>query len=235
VLLRRQVAALDSLRERDLLGCREQLVAPRPVHEQGQAVGRDEPGAVVEVDRRRRGDLDLACLELRPDPGELVVVELVLERKCLERALIDRAAILGVLEELVDRCFENGVQIFSLRRSAARSGAAPLEPLDSAAALHAALCTGVRRMTIGAHVDDELVARGSHDEAPPTRRAADGRKRALRVDVVQVNRLLREVAARDAARRHSIKRLQPRRYSIDAPIGSGAAATAAPLPRATAT
>src|SRR5207244_9806180 len=92
---------------------------------------------------------------------------------------------------------ENGVQVFLSLRDlrAAGGGTAPLEPLDSAAALHAALGARVGGVAIGAHVDDDLVARRPRDEAPPTRSAADGRERALRLDVLQVNRLP-EVAAR---------------------------------------
>src|SRR5207248_5027749 len=79
--------------------------------------------------------------------------------------------------------------------SAAGGGAAPLEPLDSAAALHAALGAGVSGMAVGAHVYDDLVARRTRDEAPPTRGAADRGERALRMNSLQVNRLPRGCGA----------------------------------------
>jgi hypothetical protein len=54
----------------------------------------------------RREDLDLARLELGTKGGELVFLELVLERKRLEGGLLDLAVLLGVVEDGLDRCFE---------------------------------------------------------------------------------------------------------------------------------
>jgi hypothetical protein len=48
-------------------------------------------------------NLDVARLELRAQLGELVLLELVLERERLECALVDRAALLGLVEECSDR------------------------------------------------------------------------------------------------------------------------------------
>ena len=57
------VAALDVLRERDLVGGSEQLVAAGPVHEQGQRVARTKTGA-GDVGLRGRTDLDFPRVEL---------------------------------------------------------------------------------------------------------------------------------------------------------------------------
>ena len=63
------------------------------------------------VERRRGGrrvgpgllggaaQLDAACLELAAELLDLVLVELVLERQRLELGFLDRAALLGVLDE----------------------------------------------------------------------------------------------------------------------------------------
>jgi hypothetical protein len=153
----------------------------------------DGVGLVRNLDGRGgRVDLDVTRLELGPKLDEIFVVEVVFKRERLEGGLVDRAVVLGVVEELVNRCFENGVQFLLLpsSRSAASGAATALEALDPAAALHAAFCACVGGMTFGADVDDELGARGARDEAAAARGAAHGRERQLRVDVVQVNRLL---------------------------------------------
>ena len=63
----------------------------------------------------RREDLDLARLELGAQGGELVLLELVLERERLEGRLLDLAVLLGLLENGLDRCFEfDGAQFSSL-------------------------------------------------------------------------------------------------------------------------
>jgi hypothetical protein len=52
----------------------------------------------------RGGDeIDRARIELGAQRGELLVVELMVDRKCLQRGLVDRAALLGVVEEGLDR------------------------------------------------------------------------------------------------------------------------------------
>jgi hypothetical protein len=53
----------------------------------------------------RREDLDLARLELGAKGCELVLFELVLEGERLEGALLDRALLLRLLEDGLDRCF----------------------------------------------------------------------------------------------------------------------------------
>jgi len=63
----------------------------------------------------RREDLDLARLELGAQGRELVVFELVLDGERLEGALLDRALLLRLLEDGLDRCFEfDGAQFRSL-------------------------------------------------------------------------------------------------------------------------
>jgi hypothetical protein len=51
---------------------------------------------VVRIDGH---ELDSASLELGPQCADLVLVEVVLERERLERRLVERAEILGVVEE----------------------------------------------------------------------------------------------------------------------------------------
>src|SRR5829696_2138053 len=97
------VAALDPLGQLDLLGGGQERIAADLVHEHRQRVRRHELSR-RRVDRlrlrsRRALDLDLARLELGADRGDLLVVEIVLERQRLERLLGDRAALLGVLDE----------------------------------------------------------------------------------------------------------------------------------------
>ena len=54
----------------------------------------------------RREDFDLTRLELGTQGGELVLLELVLERERFEGRLLDLAVLLGLLENGLDRCFE---------------------------------------------------------------------------------------------------------------------------------
>jgi hypothetical protein len=64
---------------------------------------------------RGSDDLDVARFEVRAQRGELVVVEIVLDGKRLERALLDRPPLLGLLERGADRCFKrDGAQNSSL-------------------------------------------------------------------------------------------------------------------------
>src|SRR5437899_672441 len=105
-----ETAAFDALRERDLVGGREQAVAAGPVHEQGQRVARADD-AVIDVHRlgrRRRDDLDLARLELGAERGQLVLVEVVLEREGFELGLVDGGALLDLVQERMQGCFEDG-------------------------------------------------------------------------------------------------------------------------------
>jgi hypothetical protein len=48
-------------------------------------------------------EIDGARVKLGAQRGQLVVVELVLDCKRLQRGLVDRAALLGVVEEGLDR------------------------------------------------------------------------------------------------------------------------------------
>ena len=119
-LLRRGVAALDPLRQRDLLGRGQQREAAGPVHEQGQRV--DRAGQLGVGGRDRDGllelgldDLDLAGLELGPEGRELFLVEVVLERDRLESGLVDRPALLGLREKRLNWSFKHrGTQFCSL-------------------------------------------------------------------------------------------------------------------------
>ncbi|TML52068.1 MAG: hypothetical protein E6G15_11575 [Actinobacteria bacterium] len=62
--------------------------------------------ALLRADRGdRREDLDLARLELGAQGRELVVFELVLDGERLEGALLDRALLLRLFEDGLDRCF----------------------------------------------------------------------------------------------------------------------------------
>jgi hypothetical protein len=115
-LLGRGVAVLDPLRERDLLGRREQLVPAGPVHEQGQRVCRagGRPGLVDDLlDGSRGEDLDLARIKLSAKRPEVVLLEVVLDRERLDRGLVDLSALLGFIEERLKRCFKQGAQFGS--------------------------------------------------------------------------------------------------------------------------
>jgi hypothetical protein len=59
-------------------------------------------------------DVDLARFELRTQGGQLLVVELVLGRESLERGLLDRAALLEVVEDGVDSSRKRRTQLCSL-------------------------------------------------------------------------------------------------------------------------
>jgi hypothetical protein len=65
----------------------------------------------------RGHDVDLARVELRAERGQLVVIEVVVDRERLQRRLVDRAAILRVVEEGLDRGRKSrGAQVRSLLR-----------------------------------------------------------------------------------------------------------------------
>ena len=102
-LLRLRVAALDALRELDLLGGGQQVVPPDVVHEQRQRVRRSDGvggggvglGAAASSVPLRGRDLDAARLELGAERGQLLVVEVVLGSHRLEGGGVDDAALLG--------------------------------------------------------------------------------------------------------------------------------------------
>jgi len=117
------VAALDALRQRDLLRRREQGVAADAVHQQRQRVGRAgqrRPLGPRGLDRREQ--LDVASLELGVDGGKLLLVEVVLERERLEDALLEGAALLRFVQNGLDWCLMQGRAQFrslpSVRRGA---------------------------------------------------------------------------------------------------------------------
>ena len=56
---------------------------------------------------RGRDDVDLAGLQLDPQGRELVLIEIVLGAERLERALLDRPALLGIAEECLNWLFQN--------------------------------------------------------------------------------------------------------------------------------
>ena len=97
LVLRLEVAALDPLRELDLLLLRQQRVAPDLLHEELERVGRRDGEVAVDVGRLRLAaavvaELDAAALDLLVEVLELVLAE-------LER--LDELVHLGVLEALV--------------------------------------------------------------------------------------------------------------------------------------
>jgi hypothetical protein len=110
--LRRQVAALDRLREHDLLVRRQQLVATDVGQEQLQAVARSRRLGRLEadlglgrglllriVDHHGLTDLEPDRLELDGKLLDLLVLKIVLERECLQLCRLDEAALLGELDE----------------------------------------------------------------------------------------------------------------------------------------
>src|SRR2546421_196478 len=107
--LRDGVAALDRLRERDLLGRVQQLVAADVGEEELQRVGGaadlgrlDRRGLgllLLGLGRRRLPDLEPDALELAHDLLDLDLGEVVLEREGLEVRGLDEAALLGALDE----------------------------------------------------------------------------------------------------------------------------------------
>jgi len=62
--------------------------------------------------RRRLDDLDLPGLELGAQLGEILLVEVVLERERLQGGLVDRLVLLGLFEERRDSKFKRGAQFF---------------------------------------------------------------------------------------------------------------------------
>src|SRR2546427_4452821 len=107
--LRDRVAALDRLRERDLLGGVQQLVAADVGEEELQRVGGaadlgglDRRGLgllLLGLGRGRLPDLEPDALELARDLLDLDLGEVVLEREGLEVRGLEEAALLGALDE----------------------------------------------------------------------------------------------------------------------------------------
>jgi hypothetical protein len=62
-------------------------------------------------DGRGRDDLDLASLELCTQLGELLLVEVVLEREGLQGGLLDRRVLLCLLQERRDNGFKQRTQV----------------------------------------------------------------------------------------------------------------------------
>src|SRR5689334_18653059 len=128
-LLGLAVATLDALRERDLLRRGEQRVAAGAVHEERERIGRARRGGVRDGLLRGRGsrrdDLDLPGLELRTQLGELLLVEVVLERERLQGGLLDRCVLLRFLQERGYSSFQHSAQVlltsFTSRRCRAKT------------------------------------------------------------------------------------------------------------------
>ena len=97
------VAALDPLRERDLLGGGQQLVAADLVQKELQAVGRARRrrGAKVELELRVVGllDLDVRGREGSAEPLDGLLVEIVLDVQRLELGGGHGAALLCIVQE----------------------------------------------------------------------------------------------------------------------------------------
>jgi hypothetical protein len=105
-VLRRLVAALDALRERDLSSGREQLVATGLVEEELQRVRRRAHEVAVDVRRGRRvlpaavvRHLETALLDLLVERCELLVVEIELLREPLELGHADATFVLTVRDQ----------------------------------------------------------------------------------------------------------------------------------------
>jgi hypothetical protein len=86
------------------------------VHEERERVGRR--GRLYgrrgdRLVRRRLDDLDLPGLELGAELGEILLVEVVLERERLQGGLVDRLVLLGLFEERRDSKFKRGAQFCS--------------------------------------------------------------------------------------------------------------------------
>jgi hypothetical protein len=77
-------------------------VAAGGVHEQLERVERARGGS-RRLDRRGRADDDVALVECGDQGGELVLGELVLVGERLELALLDEAALGGLLEQALGR------------------------------------------------------------------------------------------------------------------------------------
>jgi hypothetical protein len=84
-------------------------------------------------------EIDLARVELRAQRGELIVLELMLGGECLQSGFVEDAALLGVVEEGLDRGKKRRrAQVRSLLHSgvtgAQRPGDAPPHEIERFAA-----------------------------------------------------------------------------------------------------
>jgi hypothetical protein len=107
-LLRREVAALDALGERDLVGRGQQLVAAGLVQEQLEGIrrdcGRSGAGRLDGVLLGLRPQLDLALFERASQFVEVLPLDVVLEGERLELALLEEASLGGLVEQRLDVC-----------------------------------------------------------------------------------------------------------------------------------
>ncbi len=108
-----QVAALDALGERDLLGRRQELVAPDVGQEELEAVGRSDDRVEIGLLRRLLlglfrllallggsvTDLEADGLELARELLDVRLAEIVLDDERLELDRLDVAALLALLDE----------------------------------------------------------------------------------------------------------------------------------------
>ena len=136
-LLRGAVAALDALRERDLVGGRQQLVAADLRQEHSERVGRHGAAAGREVELEvlfllRGGQLHAALGQERLERRDCVLVEVVLEDEGVELGGLDLAALLRLGGERVQcgNLDDAGLQVSSLRsrratQEPARCGVCP--------------------------------------------------------------------------------------------------------------
>ena len=184
-LLRLPVAALDALGERDLLRRRQQVVLAELAHEQRHRVGHtgqvgleSKVGLVADGVGRialelvrlvsRGSDLDSARLELAAKKRELVVVEIELDRLRLELDRVDDAVAFDVVDEARQFVrFKGGIDLVLLSLGSERAESPSLEALDSTPAGNRPFHAGVRRMTVGAHLEHELRTHGARRELVP--------------------------------------------------------------------
>ena len=76
-------------------------------------------------------DLDVAGIELSAKRPEVFLLEVVLDRKGLDRGLVDLSALLGFVQERLKRCFKQGAQFGSTpyirRKGRARRAHCPVQ------------------------------------------------------------------------------------------------------------
>ena len=130
-VLRLDVAALDQLRQLDLLGGGQQRVAARLVEEQLQRVGRRRREVAVDVGRVDGGraaavvrEADPALLELLIERLELLVLELQILDRGAELGEVEAACLLAGVEHgceclAAHRC---GLPLVSVKRNPVRNG-----------------------------------------------------------------------------------------------------------------